>query len=120
MAFEPIPKPGEATKEPEIRKGDQFEEPYEPLRYDTTRYVPDEWNQRLVKITNALMDRARIVGHNQAAICKLGTRKGDDYKDTRSTQYELEAEMDALKYKYDAVKAILYQKSNEMRHLSSQ
>ena len=108
---DPLPIP------PEIRKGAEFEDPYEPLTYDGARYSPDEWNKRLVKISNALIDRTRIVGHNQSVICKLGTRSGDGYKDTRSDQYLLEAELDALKFKFDTVKTITYQKSNEMRHL---
>ena len=94
-----------------------IEGPFDPLNIDPARYDPDAVGRRFVAITNSLLDRYKKAGNLRAANAGSETRKGDEYKQRRSTLYDIEAEIEALQKKYDTLRTLIYMRTTEIKHL---
>jgi hypothetical protein len=95
-----------------------MEEPFAPLDIDPARYDPALAARRMVGLTNALMERYKQFGDNQASITIMGTRTGDDYRKVRADQYKVESEIRALELKNSTLTSINFMKNHEMKYLS--
>ncbi len=93
-----------------------IEHPHATLSIDPVRYDPNEISRRLIAVTNALMERFKDAGNLRADLAGETVRKGDEYKAKRGGLYRVEAEIESLSKKYDALRTIIYMKTTEIKH----
>jgi hypothetical protein len=94
-----------------------IENPYDELSIDLSRYNPDEAQQLLLKIANALIFWYQKSSENRNKIINLGSRKAEGYDEVNKERYDIDNKMEALRIKWNTINQIIITKSTEMKYL---
>ena len=97
---------------------EQIEEPFALLKINMAHFDAEAALQKMLDITNALTAMYQKSNENRQKIIALGSKPkaAEGYETINTERYDIEAKIDALKAKRDAVSQVLFWKSSEMKH----